>query len=244
MIRFLDSDKLQQGYYSSIGTVLQRRDSSKESQSLRVFLRDLGPRWVSAPAALGKNRFGGGTEPLVWGEFSLYQSPTYLYLREVEVKEDFLDLRRSANLLSSALRLYKMVSNALLTANESNRTLVLLWSGLVLLRELCPKEAVELRFTWNLLHEIGTAPSLWNCVKCGARLTAGASWSPDGLLCGVCARQTQYGYANSAELNNIRASALLSHRDFIRWSHSLAQSETEALDEHLKKLVTFFSDIR
>ena len=102
--------RLPQGYYTKTGTVLLRRDSSREGQSLLLFMREFGPRWVSAPSATGKNRFGGSTEPMTWGEFSLYQSPSKLYLQGTEVKEDFLTLRSSPPAVLAALRLYKLTA--------------------------------------------------------------------------------------------------------------------------------------
>ena len=104
MIPYLENEKLPQGYYTQSGTVLRRKESVKGGQTLLIFLRGLGPRWVSAPS--GKNRFGGAVEPLVWGTFNLYQSPSMLYLQGAEVKEDFISLRSSGSSLMTALRIY------------------------------------------------------------------------------------------------------------------------------------------
>ena len=118
MIPYLENEKLAQGYYSETGTVLRRKDSVKGAQSLLIFLRGLGPRWVNAPS--GKNRFGGATEPLVWGTFNLYQSPSMLYLQGAEVKEDFISLRNSRESLLAALRIYKQTAKILMDTHTSD----------------------------------------------------------------------------------------------------------------------------
>ena len=240
MISSFETDKLPQGYYKQVGTVLQRRDSSGEGQSLLLFLRDMGPMWVSAPASKTKCRFGGATEPLVWAEFDLYQSPARLYLRGAEVKEDFLSLRSSADKLKSALKLYKRLSKTLMVGHESNNTLTLLWSSMLLLKENCPVVMVEYRFTWRLLKEAGLAPSLQYCVECGSKLDDGAGWTNDGLICRACSGPDKKDL-DADSLRSLRFTALLNHEKFIEWSGS--QKKYDLYSDELKKLVTFFTDI-
>lgn len=239
MTFLIDTDKLPQGDYLQVGTVLQRRDSSEEGQSLLLFLRDFGPQWVSAPASKTKCRFGGAIEPLTWAEFNLYQSPTRLYLKSAEVKEDFISLRCSAGKLRAALKFYKRLSKSLLVGHESNNILTLLWSSMLLLKENCPVDIVEYRFTWKLLKESGLAPSLLSCVKCGSRLDAGALWTNDGLICLACSGSNKNGITGE-NLKSIRAAALLNHEKFIEWSKS--EQKTALYKDELNKLVTFFTD--
>ena len=240
MISSFETEKLPQGYYKQVGTVLQRRDSSGEGQSLLLFLRDMGPMWVNAPASKTKCRFGGATEPLVWAEFDLYQSPARLYLQGAEVKEDFISLRSSSDKLKSALKLYKRLSKTLMVGHESNNTLTLLWSSMLLLKENCPVVIVEYRFTWRLLKEAGLAPSLQYCVACGSKLDDGAAWTNDGLICGVCSGPLKNDL-DAEGLRCLRFAALLNHEKFIEWSGS--QEKYDLYSDELKKLVTFFTDI-
>lgn len=244
MIAAYEVEKLPQGYYKKSGTVLKRKDSLKEGQSLLLFLRDLGPRWVSAPgASSGKSRFGGATEPLMWGEYCLYQSPRFLYLKEAEVREDFITLRSEPHRLLTALGFYRRVSQVVMTAHESDQLLKVLWSAMVLLRDGAPPEAAEFRFSWRLLNALGLAPSLQNCVKCGALLDDGASWTEDGLLCPRCSgRPAETG---PAELAVLTAAGQLSHEKFLVWSKSEHGNNLNNLfNEHAKKLLTFFREIR
>lgn len=240
MIAAYESDRLEQGYYRQTGTVLQRRDSSKEGQSLLLFMRDLGPRWVNAPAASGKNRFGGATEPLVWGEFNLYQSPKSLYLQAAEVKEDFIALRDSPLKLTTALKFYKRLSRVLMTGHESNQILTLLWGTLILLKENCPVDSVEFRFTWRLLKGTGLAPSMQSCVNCGAKLCGAAFWNGDGLLCEACGSGLGKTALLRETLKMMQLAALLDHDKFMEWSR--LNESPEIFKEQTKKLITLFSD--
>lgn len=233
-------ERLPQGYYKKTGTVLLRRDASREGQSLLIFMREFGARWVGAPAASSKNRFGGGTEPLVWGEFSLYQSPTKLYLQSVEVKEDFLCLRTNASALLCALRLYKLTAKETPVDCENDALLRMLWSALVQLKEKAPAHITEFRYTWKLMNLFGIAPSLDLCSDCGRLFSEGAVFTGEGLLCPSCARGGSP--VTQQELGELRLAVTLSHENFILWAR--AQCEKNLFSNNLKKLSPFFRNMR
>ena len=164
--------QLRQGYYQASGTVLLRKEASRGGRSLLLFLRGFGPLWAGAPSAGGKNRFGGGAEPMVWGSFSLYQSPSRLYLQSVDVKEDFLQLRGSPAALACAARLYRLTADEAPSGCENDGLLRALWSAAVQLRAGALPAAVEFRYMWKLLAVMGTAPSLGYCAGCGEKTRA------------------------------------------------------------------------
>lgn len=237
MIFAYETDKLTQGYYTYSGTVLLRRDSSSSSQSLLLFLRDIGMRWVSAPGATGrKNRFGGATEPLVWAEFHLYQSANGLYLQNAEVKEDFLSIRSKPKRLLTAIRCYKRVKQILMAGHESNQILTILFNAMLLLNEDCPEEIVEFRFNWRLLRALGLAPSLHSCCCCGLPLKDELRWSDDGLLCVRCVT----GKSPPDALKDLQKAALLDYPRFVEWSKR--QKYSNFYLDNLQKLIIFFSN--
>ena len=242
MISAYEVEKLPQGYYKKSGTVLRRKDSSKEGQSLLLFLRELGPRWVSAPgASSGKSRFGGATEPMMWGEYCLYQSPRFLYLKEAEVREDFIALRAAPRRLMAALEYYRRIAGVVMTAHESDQLLKVLWSAMVLLRDGASLAAAGFRFNWRLLNAMGLAPSLQNCVKCGSSLVA-ASWSDDGLVCQRCSGEKSD--LSIFELQLLTAAAQLPHEKFLAWSKIEENNWNSLFNDNAKKLLTFFREIR
>lgn len=241
MIPYLENEKLPQGYYTQSGTVLRRKESVKGGQTLLIFLRGLGPRWVSAPS--GKNRFGGAVEPLVWGTFNLYQSPSMLYLQGAEVKEDFISLRSSGSSLMTALRIYKQTAKILMDTHNSDSILNLLWSTMIQLSKTKMAEAVEFRFLWRLLNLLGTAPSLQNCVCCGSVINASSFWTEDGLKCTKCISKINgiYPEITIEELNLLQKTALITHDTFMLWQHKPIDNIIYL--KHTKKLMTFFDNV-
>lgn len=233
-------ERLPQGYYRKTGTVLLRRDASREGQSLLLFMRDFGPRWAGAPAASSRNRFGGGTEPLVWGEFSLYQSPTKLYLQGVEVKEDFLSLRSDPKALLCAMRLYRLTARETPADCENDALLRMLWSAMIQLKEKAAPYIAEFRYMWKLMDLFGIAPSLELCSSCGELFKNGAVFTQDGLLCPRCAGTS--AVIGMEALAEMRAAAALPHDNFIVWSRLPHKKETFTLN--LKKLSPFFRNMR
>lgn len=215
MIQYCDFEKLEQGYYEQAGTVIQRKDSVKNGLTLLLFLRNLGPRWVIAPTGSSKSRFGGAIEPMVWGIYNIYQSPSGLYLKSSETKEDFLSLRRCSKRLNTALRLYKTVSKVVINTHESNDILNLLWSSMLLLKANCVSEQVEFRFIWRLLNLMGLAPSFKQCVLCGSLINETSFWCNDGFCCSNC---TNGVLINTVQLKDMRCAAMLKQEDFIIWS--------------------------
>ena len=234
-------EQLRQGYYQASGTVLLRKEASKGGRSLLLFLRGFGPRWAGAPAAGGKNRFGGGAEPMVWGSFSLYRSPTRLYLQSVDVKEDFLSLRRSPAALACAARLYRLTAAEAPSECENDGLLRTLWSAMVQLRDGAMPAAVEFRYMWRLLAAMGTAPSLEYCAGCGERLARGGLFTDEGILCGRCAARAKGAHLSERELLALRAAASLPHDKFVEWASKCAGEEIFAAN--IKKLSSYFRNL-
>ncbi|NLV81493.1 MAG: DNA repair protein RecO [Synergistaceae bacterium] len=234
MISNFGTDKLEQGYYKQSGTVLQRRDSVKSGLSLLLFLRDLGPRWVFAPAGSSKNRFGGAIEPMMWGTYNIYQSPNGLYLQSAEVKEDFLILRSKSLQLYTAIQFYKTVCKVVETTHESNNILNLLWGTMLLLKENCHPKIVEFRFIWRLLNAIGLAPSLRQCVLCGSLLNNSSFWSDDGLCCSKCSTCVSI---DIELLKELQYAATLKQNDFLKWSQM--DRNVEIYQDFINKLRLF-----
>ncbi|MGI6442229.1 MAG: DNA repair protein RecO [Synergistaceae bacterium] len=235
-MQYSNFEKLEQGYYEQAGTVIQRKDSLKNGLTLLLFLRDLGPRWVIAPTGSSKSRFGGAIEPMVWGLYNIYQSPSGLYLKSSEIKEDFLLLRRCSKHLHTALRLYKTVSRVIFTTHESNDILNLLWSSMLLLKDGCTSELVEFRFTWRLLNLMGLAPSFKQCVLCGSLINESSFWCDDGFCCSNC---TSDILVNISQLKDMRCAAMLKQEDFITWSEN--NIDIDIFNDFSVKLKKFLS---
>ena len=237
-----ESELLKQGYYNASGTVLKRKDGVKSEQYLQLFLKGHGIIQVSAPTG-AKSRFAGACEPMTWGNYELYKSPSRFYVKSAEVKEDFLSIRGNPKKLATAVKLYRLISKTLYREHENDKVLTLLWSSMLLLAEGISPEAVKFRFTWRLLKYLGIAPSLTNCVRCSAVLDK-ASPSHDGFLCQKCAAADCR--ISTEQLSSLQAAAMLPQDKFtVRAEKETAAgrfngSNFEKFSEYLE---TFFANL-
>ena len=180
-----------QGLHRAGGVVLRRKDSGAGSQSLLLFLKSHGAIWVNAPGTGGsKNRFGAGTEPLTWGDFNLYQSPRRLYLKGVDVREAFWNVRRSRRTLLAAVSWCGELASRLPERASSDNLLSLLWGSMRNLACGIDPTLLRVRFAWRWGNLWGTAPSLDTCSSCGRSILddyGGAVLGIQaGLLCDRC----------------------------------------------------------
>jgi DNA repair protein RecO (recombination protein O) len=219
-----------------------------------LFLRGIGAVWVSAPG--GGGRFRGGIEPFTWGSFLLYQSPRSLYLKNVEIAEDFLPLRSSAAALMCAARWHKELSKRMMPGHGEDALISLLWGSMKnLSRNLSPL-LLDIRFVWRWANLWGVAPSLDLCPECGSPLAEASgnpvSASPAGFLCDTCAQSARRGVSSNAEVRPasvtrdafaiIRASSCLSAENFVRGeaANRMIVSNSQPLEKELKDAARWF----
>jgi DNA repair protein RecO (recombination protein O) len=224
-----DSLSLIQGNHTASGVVLRRRESPK-SQELLLFLSSLGAVWVSAPGAGGpKNRFGAGTEPMMWGEFTLYQSPRRLYLKGVDIREDFWNIRKSPRTLRTAIKWCGEIVSRLLPGAQSDDLLSLLWGCMKNLSCGLDPTLLDIRFAWRWGNLWGLAPQLDSCSSCGAAIDdkspSALRRTSDGILCGKCSADarilnsvTLCGSLETFTLDLMRRAATLPREKFLSWA--------------------------
>jgi DNA repair protein RecO (recombination protein O) len=155
------------GFESASGVVLKRRIAGEGDLNLTLFLKGLGIAYVSAKgAASGKVRFGGSTEPLVWGSFALYRprgEAGRLYLKSVDVADDMLALRSRPETLFAAARWSKLLTRHLMEGHADDGLLANLYWNMRLMCGGLPVEAVEWRFIMRWLKSWGLAPEVSKC---------------------------------------------------------------------------------
>ncbi|MDR1620960.1 MAG: recombination protein O N-terminal domain-containing protein, partial [Synergistaceae bacterium] len=165
----------QPGFQSASGVVLSRRIVGEGDLFLTLFLKGMGLTAASARgAATGKVRFGGGTEPLVWGVFTLYRGrgegkdgEGKRYLKSVDVADDMLKLRASARALFAAVRWAKLLTRHLPAGHPSDELLAnFYWSMKLLSEGEVSADVLEWRFLWRWLKSWGLAPELSEFFDC------------------------------------------------------------------------------
>ena len=177
----LVSDQLPQGSYHADGVVLRRRETSPKSGDCLLFLRDMGALWAGAPGP--RSRFGGATEPMIWGRFILYQGPKRLYLKSVDIAEDFLSVRGSKKSLMCAAGWCRELGARLPLGYENNGVLSLFWGSMTNLSKGLCAALLDVRFAWRWGNIWGVAPSLDSCRECGSSLVSGRG--AEGCLVGT-----------------------------------------------------------
>lgn len=210
---------MKQGFYKLTGVVLRRRETSEGDIRLYILFRKHGPLWVIAPgAARGRRRFGGGTEPLIWGYFGCYQSPKQLYLREIEVKEDLWEIRKDPGKLERAMNWARLLVEHLLPGYPCDEVLSVFYDSLYLLDKGLDGSLLEWRFLYRWMKNWGVAPDIWHCSSCGEKLEE-AYWQGDVLICKKCRLNGGKAIAQ-AELSELVCAAALSRKDLIKWAQN------------------------
>ncbi len=155
--------------------------------AVELFLKGSGTTWVYLPgASRGSVRFGGAVEPLVWGRYQLYQTRRKTYLKEVQVTEDFWELRKDPPAVKQAARTVSLFNKYLIAGYPYDELLVSFYWALSALARKVPAPCVNARFLWRWLKSWGIAPDLKNCVNCGRELNGRAVPQGGAFVCEVC----------------------------------------------------------
>lgn len=180
---------VRQGLESASGVVLARGEAGEGDLLLTLFLKGRGlVRVFARGAAAGRVRFGGGTEPLVWGSFRLHRGRGGgTYLSAVDVADGMIPLRKRPEAIRAAVRWARLLMRHLMTECPADELLAnLYWNMRLLAASGVPAEAAEWRFLWRWLSAWGLAPDLDRCARCG-RSGGSFFWTGEGLVCPACA---------------------------------------------------------
>ncbi len=205
-----------QGLIKERGVVLRRKDSAEGDRSIYVLLEKEGPQWLLAPgAARGRVRFGGSTDPLVWGTFHIYRGPNRWYLRDVDVRRDFWPIRRSSTKILMAAEWASSLVKYTLPGHPCDELLpVFFWSLCLLEGTGAREDLAEWRFYWKWLRSWGIAPDLESCQSCGTLLEE-ALFCGEYLLCRECSGSRKGVDLDRQDLRELRASCGMCHEDFL-----------------------------
>ncbi len=174
------------------GVVLKRGSFMEGDLSVQLFLKDSGTTWVYLPgASRGSVRFGGAVEPLVWGRYQLYQSRRRTYLKEVEVTEDFWELRRVPEAVKQAARWIGLFDRYLIAGYPYNELQALFYWALKALAQKISAPVVDARFLWRWLLNWGIAPDLARCSACGRALDGRGVPQGGAFVCAECGKGSE-----------------------------------------------------
>lgn len=171
---------------------------------------------------------------MVWSDFVLYQSPRRLYVKGIDVREDFLDARGSRRRLETAMAWHQDLARRLPQGAADDRLLSLLYGSMKHLANGVPPFISDCRFRLRWASLWGTAPELDACAECGARLPLGedetAALSDEGPLCEQCAARSR---SARDRLPTVSAASLSSA---VRAATIPRASFAEQADEHERSI--------
>jgi len=229
----------QQGQLRITGVVLYRKDLSPTLRTLYLWCREKGAFWVFSPGS-GKGKIGRAyTEPLVWGSFHLYKSTRGIYLKAMDLREDFWELRKHPLMIREALQWGGLLKKCLLPEHPEDALLRVFYWSLVLLRDRAPILPLRWRFLWKWLSLWGQAPDLWRCESCGKPLEASGYLHSrrSGSYCLSCiAPQEGFQEADSV-LQELRRAVMLSRSDFQNANFTLEPWEWEQRIAFLEEIL-------
>ena len=177
-----------QRFITRSGVVLKRGSYMEGDLALLLFLKTSGMTWCYIPgAAKGSVRFGGAMEPLVWGRYQLYQTKRRVYVREVEVTDDFWQLRKRPKAVFMAARWIRLLAQNLIPGYPYDPLLALFYWAMKALEKGVEPEIVSARFLWRWLLDWGIAPDFNMCSSCGKPLNGRGAWCDGGFYCEECA---------------------------------------------------------
>lgn len=176
--------------YTTTGLVLHRLNTGETDKILTLYTREHGKLSVIAKGARkAGSRTSGATELFTETRFLLASGRSLEIVQQAEIQQSFPGIRTDLEKLARATYLCELLDR--LTAEsdalQSAELYDLLLSALYLLQraENYP-DAVVHAYELRLLAEIGYAPTLENCVRCGEALTGrqlGFSPALGGALC-------------------------------------------------------------
>jgi recombinational DNA repair protein (RecF pathway) len=191
---------------------------------------------------------------MAWGSFLLYQSPRRLYLKGVDVAEDFLSLRNSKNSLLCAANWCRALAARLPASHENNAVLSLFWGSMKNLSRGLNPLLLDARFAWRWGNIWGVAPSLEQCPGCGSSLDAlcAVPRSSDGFLCRDCGRKggtearhgrVFYGPVSREAFGVLKRACLLPAENFARDEPEMREliSGDDAIKKEIKDAASWLS---
>lgn len=170
------------------GIVLNEMTIKDSDKRIVIFSEDYGKMVVFANGAKRvKSPLLAGTQPFVFGEFSLYAGRDSYTLKSVEIMESFFDLRNNIDALYHGMYFLEVVGSVVQEEDPNVELLRLLYVTLkALLQRKRSDTLIKNIFEWRLLTTIGFAPDLYHCVKCGSQESFIDIHIQGGVICSTC----------------------------------------------------------
>ncbi len=170
------------------GIVLHEMSIKDHDKRIILFSKEFGKMIIFANGAKrAKSPLLAGTQPFVFGEFSVVENRNSYTLRQVIIDESFYELRNDMFTLAYSLYLLEVVNNVIQEMDPNDELLRLLYISLMTLKNgIHSGNIVKTVFQFRCMNMLGFAPDLSGCMECGNIDGVFTLHSRGGLVCDSC----------------------------------------------------------
>jgi DNA repair protein RecO (recombination protein O) len=183
--------------YKVEAVVLRRLSLGETDRVVTLFTRDHGRLSAVAKGARGpRSRLAGATEPFTFFQALLAQGQNLDVLSQADVRNPFLEIRKSLELVGYASHFLEIVDAGVEDRQPVPELWDLLVASLTLLGQSAAPDLTARAFELQALRALGYEPVLFECALDGQPVEErGAAFHPlrGGLICPACARTLRGG---------------------------------------------------
>lgn len=178
-------------FYKTQAIVLKRHKLSDSDVILTLFTRKFGKvRAVAKGARNTRSKLASGSQPFVYGEFTISKGKNLDKITQVDIENSFYKIRENLDRLSYASYVLELADMVIHEGQSHNRLFNLILRTLKLITEVkSGYNIIRVAFELKLFHLTGVLPDLLRCSACDKAMPTPKiylSIQEGGLVCGSC----------------------------------------------------------
>ena len=181
---------------STPALVLRRADYSDYDRMVTLFSPRLGRiEAIARGCRRPKSTLLNACEPFTSGEFQLYQRGERFTLEQCQISESFFELRMDYDRLTHGVYWLKLLEAAVMPDVPMEDLFLITLRALAHLNySQLPAELLTMAFEMHLMAQLGYAPRVDACMRCGRAIDGDARFDADrgGCVCLNCPSGTPF----------------------------------------------------
>lgn len=181
---------------STPALVLRRADYSDYDRMVTLFSPRLGRiDAIARGCRRSKSPLLNACEPFTSGEFQLYQRGERFTLEQCQISESFFELRMDYDRLTHGVYWLKLLEAAVMPDVPMEDLFLITLRALAHLNySQLPAELLTMAFEMHLMAQLGYAPRVDACMRCGRAIDGDARFDADrgGCVCLNCPSGTPF----------------------------------------------------
>jgi DNA repair protein RecO (recombination protein O) len=220
------------------GIVLRYADYKENDRMLTLLTAELGKLDVAARGCRRpKNRLMAASQPFIFGEYVLYEGKGRYSVDQFQLKEAFYPIRQDVEKLTVGAYMLRSAENAA-QRDKDEALFLLLYHAL---GYLAYGEAAErdilICYAVKLVMQLGYAPTLTSCVKCGRDVRGDKqlwfSAENGGTMCDACSSMAQRTDVYTLEILRRIMLMPIDKMDGVRLSSDVREQLEKLLSEYM-----------